>query len=92
MAIDERDEELPADQPYHIAMFFVVDEADWNANAPGRAAIYDAFTRFVAALAGCDGIEVNTDRSEVVSGAVFTWQETRATDEWNFANLSHREP
>ncbi len=92
VAIDERDEELPAAQPYHLVVFFVVDEEVWDVDVPGRAAIYDAFTRFVAALAGCDGIEVNTDRSEVVSGAVFTWQETRATDEWNFANLSAREP
>jgi len=91
VAIDERDEELPAAQSYHLVVFFVVDEEVWNADVPGRAAIYDAFTRFVAALSGCNGIEVNTDRSEVVSGAVFTWQEARATDEWNFANLSHRE-
>lgn len=50
VAIDERDEELPADQPYHLVVFFVVDEDVWNADVPGRAAIYDAFTRFVTAL------------------------------------------
>ena len=80
------------DRPYHVAVFFVVNEATWNDDVPGRTAIYDAFNRFVAALNACDGVEVNTARSEVVSGAEFTWQETQTTDEWNFANLSHREP
>jgi hypothetical protein len=28
---------------------------------------------------------------DVLSGRQFTWQQTRTTDEWNFANLSHRE-
>jgi hypothetical protein len=45
----------------------------------------------VSTLDGCVGIAVNQGLSEVVSGAEFTWQDTRATDEWNFANLSHRE-
>jgi len=92
VAIEQSDEELAVDRPYHVAVFFVVNEATWNDDVPGRTAIYDAFNRFVAALNACDGVEVNTARSEVVSGAEFTWQETQTTDEWNFANLSHREP
>ena len=63
----------------------------WEGDVEGRAAINAAFATFVSKLNECDGIEVDQNLSEVVSGDEFTWQETRATDEWNFANLSHRE-
>jgi hypothetical protein len=86
------DDELDDGVSYHLAVFFVVDEDVWNEDVAGRQAIHSAFAKFTAELDGCDGIEVDKDNSEVMSGAEFTWQETRATDEWNFANLSHREP
>lgn len=91
VGIVEKDQELDEDQAYHVAVYFVVDEKVWESDVEGRTAIQAVFAKFVSELAGCQGIEVNQDLSEVVSGAEFTWQETRATDEWNFANLSHQE-
>ena len=91
VAIAEKDQELATGKDYTLAVYFVVDEAVWEGDADGREAIHAAFAQFVSALDGCVGIAVNQDLSEVVSGAEFTWQDTRATDEWNFANLSHRE-
>jgi hypothetical protein len=91
IGIAEKDEELGDDQAYHVAVYFIVDALIWEGDVEGRTAINTAFATFVSKLDGCDGIEVDQDLSEVVSGDEFTWQETRATDEWNFANLSHRE-
>jgi hypothetical protein len=91
VGIAERDEELAEGVAYHLVIYFIVDEAVWNGDPAGRGLIQAAFANFVAALNACHGIEVNQDLSGVVSGAEFTWQETRATDEWNFANLSHSE-
>jgi hypothetical protein len=92
IAIRERDTELPPDQPYRIAIFFVVDEDTWNKDVEGRKAVQKSFNQFVSALNACDGISVEDAHSGVVSGAQFTWQQTQMTDEWNFANLSHRDP
>lgn len=78
-------------KPYHVAVYFVVDETTWNTDQDGRAAIHRAFGRFVGELAACEGIEVDQDLSQVISGGEFRWQAAQATDEWNFANLSHRE-
>jgi hypothetical protein len=89
--IAEEDNELGEGESYHVAVFFVVDEEVWNEDVQGREAIQSAFAKFTSELENCDGIEVNKENSDVVSGGLFTWQETRATDEWNFANLSHRE-
>ena len=91
VSIVEHDEELEDGESYHVAVFFVVDEEVWDGDVEGREAIQAAFAKFTSELESCDGIEVDKDNSDVVSGGVFTWQETRATDEWNFANLSHRE-
>ena len=91
VAIAENDSELQADQPYHIAVYFVVNETAWNNDTEGRAAIHAAFGRFIGELAACEGIEVNQDLSQVISGGEFRWQSAQDTDEWNFANLSHRE-
>lgn len=91
IGISEKDQELGDDQAYHVAVYFIVDAEIWEGDVEGRAAINTAFAMFVSKLNGCDGVEVDQDLSEVVSGDNFTWQETRATDEWNFANLSHRE-
>lgn len=92
VAIAENDAELEVGQPYHVAVYFVVDETTWNTEVAGRAAIHAAFGRFVGELAACEGVVVNQELSQVVSGGEFTWQAAQATDEWNFANLSHREP
>jgi hypothetical protein len=91
VGITEKDQELGDDQPYHVAVYFVVEEAVWEGDVEGRAAIQAAFANFVSALADCDGVVVDHNLSEVVSGGIFTWQEVKATDDWNFANLSHRE-
>lgn len=90
LGIAEKDVELGAEQSYHVAVYFVVDAEIWEGDVDCREAINMAFATFVSKLNDCDGIEVDQDLSEVVSGNEFTWQETRATDEWNFANLSHR--
>jgi len=92
VAIAESDAELEPGQPYHITVFFIVDEATWDNDAEARAAIHAAFGRFAGELAACDGIAVNQELSQVISGGEFRWQAVQATDEWNFANLSHREP
>ena len=91
VSIAERDEELDEREPYHVAVFFVVDEEAWDADVEGREAIHAAFNKFTAELDSCENVEVDKDNSDVVSGGVFTWQETQSTDVWNFANLSHRE-
>jgi hypothetical protein len=92
IAITEKDNELTEDMPYHVAVFFVVDEFTWDTDIDSRKAINVAYYAFVTELNKCDGISVNEELSAVVSGAEFTWQQTKLTDEWNFANLSHREP
>jgi hypothetical protein len=91
LGIVEKDVELGEDQSYHVAVYFIVDAETWEGDVEGRAAIHAAFATFVSKLNECDGIDVDQALSEVVSGDDFTWQETRATDEWNFANLSHRD-
>lgn len=91
ISIAEKNDELQDGEIYHIAIFFVVDEAVWEGDVDGRDAIYEAFAKFVSEINGCEGIEVDQDLSGVYSGAVFSWQATRSSDEWNFANLTHRE-
>lgn len=91
VGIVEKDRDLEPGQLYHIAVFFVVDEDVWNTDIAGRKNINDAFAKFVAELNACDGVEVNEELSEVVSGNKFSWQDTKQTDLWDFANLSHRD-
>lgn len=91
VAIEEKDQELAQGETYHMAVFFVVDEDTWSGDVAGREAIHAAFATFVAELNACDGIEVNEELSGVVPGDEFSWQETRQTDLWDFANLSHRD-
>lgn len=91
VGIVPNDQELPPEQPYTVAVYFVVDEEVWEENVNGRQVIYETFSEFVAILDGCAGVQVNQDASKVVSGGEFSWQMTQLTDEWNFANLSHRE-
>lgn len=91
VGIVEKDQDLDHAQPYHVAVFFVVDEDVWNGDIAGRKAINDAFVKFVAELNACDGVEVNEELSDVVPGNKFSWQDTKQTDLWDFANLSHRD-
>lgn len=91
VAIKEKDRELEDTESYHVAVFFVVDEDTWNGDIDGRLAINAAFARFVGELDACAGIEINQELSGVVPGSEFTWQETKQTDLWDFANLSYRD-
>lgn len=91
VGIEEKDRDIEPGQAYHVAVFFVVDEDIWNCDTERRKAIHDAFAKFVAELNACEGIEVNDELSGVVPGNEFTWQETKLTDLWDFANLSHRD-
>lgn len=91
IADNERYEELEDDENYHVAIFFVVDMAVWNGKADTREPIYKAFVNFLNAIKGCRGIAVDEELSNVFSGDDFSWQATRSSDEWNFANLTHRD-
>lgn len=91
VAIAERDAELNDDESYHVAVFFIVDQVVWDGNPAVRGEAYSAFAAFVSEVAKCKGIEVDDELSGVKSGDEFTWQLTRTTDEWNFANLSVQE-
>jgi hypothetical protein len=91
VGIVEKDQELGQDQSYHVIVFFSVDEDVWTNNVEGRTVINDAFAKFVAELGACEGVNVDQDESAVVPGHEFTWQETKLTDLWGFANLSHRD-
>jgi hypothetical protein len=91
VSIVERDQELDEGTPYHVAVYFVVDEKVWNEEPEQREAAQLVFADFVSALAACPGIEVIQKLSEVVSGAKFTWQSMQLSDAWNFANLSYKE-
>lgn len=91
VAIKQCDQELPDDQSYNITVYFVVEQSQWDGSEELRAIAFDAHTKFVNALDSCDGITVDHDLGGVKSGDEFTWQLTRTTDEWNFANLSEQE-
>jgi hypothetical protein len=91
LAIAENEEELADGADYHVGVYFVVDETLWNEDVEGRNQIQSAFAAFTAALKNCKGIVVNEEVSNVYNGAEFSWQMTKMTDEWNFANLSHVE-
>lgn len=91
VGIVEKDQELEDENPYRISVFFVVDEDIWNNDIAGRKTINAVFAKFVSELNACNGIEVNEVLSAVVSGSEFSWQDTKQTDLWDFANLSHRD-
>jgi wobble nucleotide-excising tRNase len=91
VAIKEKDRELEDGESYHVAVFFVVDEDTWNIDIEGRSAINAAFAQFAGELDACAGVEVNQEVSGVVPGSEFTWQDTKQTDLWDFANLSHHD-
>lgn len=88
IALSQSDEELPDDRHYSVIVWFVVDEVRWNAeNDPLRSKVPIIFSKFIEMLGACHNIDIHED-SDVVGGSDFTWQQTRISDEWNFANLS----
>lgn len=89
VAIVERDEELPPETDYHVAVFYVVPQDVWDGDIDAREAAVRSHLLFVDALRSCPGISVDLDLSRIAAGSDFTWEETRRTEEWNFANLSH---
>jgi len=91
VAIVEKERELKEGEPYHVAVYFVVDENTWDSDIEGREAINGAFAKFVSELDACAGVKVNQELSGVIPGNEFSWQDTQQTDQWNFANLSHRD-
>lgn len=91
VAIAEKDQELEEGRPYHLTVFFVVDEAIWDGDLEHLTLINQTFDDFVAALNKCMDVEIDQDLSEVVVGSKFTWQDIQQTDLWNFANLSYRD-
>lgn len=91
VAIAPRDQELDTDEPYKVAIWFVVDAVAWESDDKIRQAATAAYSQFITALGSCDGVLIDTDHGEVIPGDVFTWQQMGFTDEWNFANLSHVE-
>jgi len=91
VAITEWDIEVADGRDYHLAVFFVVDQVVWDANPEIRGAVNEAYGAFVSALAECNGVHVNEEVSGVRSGDEFSWQQTKLSDEWNFANLSHQD-
>lgn len=90
VGISPNDSELNAEQPYRVAAYFVVSDEDFK-KPEVRRAVQQSFNQFISALSRCDGIAVNKDLSNVVSGDDFTWAENSSTDLWNFAYLSQDE-
>ena len=89
ISIAEKNDELREGESYHVAIFFVVDEEVWDADPGCREQVNAAYAKFIEKLRTCEGIEIDIDNSGVFSGGEFTWQVTKLSDEWNFANLSH---
>jgi hypothetical protein len=87
IGISPKDEELDKDK-YAIAVYFVVPAEQFQNSPETRGLVQEGFNKFVGALKSCDGIELNTDFSGVVSGEEFTWEDIQRTDLWDFAYLS----
>ena len=80
VAIAEREQELPIAEPYHLALFFIVDQQVWDNEPDVREQAQKSFAEFSSVLAGCEGIVVNEELSDVLPGDDFSWQLTRTTD------------
>lgn len=87
VSISNIDIELPENAPYRLTIYAVVDAQTYDEQPDQRLACEVALNSFLNELRDCPGIEVD-ENSRVISGAEFTWEETRQTDEWNFANLT----
>ncbi len=88
VAIAESEDELEDAEDYHIVVFFIVDQEQWDNSPAIREAATLAYASFISAIEECPNIDVNPEIGGVLSGDAFSWQQTRSTDEWNFANLS----
>lgn len=91
VAIKQYDQELPDEQSYNISVYFVVDQSHWDESEELRVTAYKAHADFVNTLDSCPGITVDHEFGGVKGGDEFSWQLTRTTDEWNFANLSEQD-
>lgn len=87
VSISDDDKELPEAIPYRLKIYAVVDANTYDGRPDLRAECELALIEFLHALRSCAGIEVD-ESSQVISGAEFSWEETRQTHEWNFANLT----
>jgi len=87
VAVTPNDRELAPNQPYGMAVFFIMDEDAYQDPALRRA-VTECFTQFIAFLRSREGIELQDELSGVVNGGEFSWQQTQQTDPWNFAQLS----
>lgn len=90
ISIGPKDRELPANEKYRIAIYFVVAGEHFDLLAV-RTQVIECFHNFVRTIRRCAGIEIDDDLSEVVSGDVFTWAEVESSDLWNFAFLSQND-
>jgi len=87
VAITDADRELPLETPYRLTLYAVVDAATYDGSPEARQACEAALSDLIDTLRACQGIEID-ENSEVVSGAEFSWEMTRLTHLWNFANLT----
>ena len=88
IAILEKTDELDDEHDYHLTVFFVIDQIVWDSDPLIRKTGFEVFENFNSILSGCKGIAIDRDLSGIKSGDEFSWQMTKNTDEWNFANLS----
>lgn len=91
VSIAEKDSELNDDQSYNVVVYFVIDQIVWDTNPTVREEAHAAFAAFVSAIGACKGVKVDQELSGLKSGDAFSWQLTKLTDEWNFANLSEND-
>lgn len=82
-----KDRELDKDK-YEVVVYFVVPAEQFQSSPDTRRLVQEGFNKFVSALKDCDGLALNIDLSDVVSGDEFTWEQTQRTDLWDFAYLS----
>lgn len=88
IAISPPDRELNDDESYKVTVFFVIDAELYRESIGVRCEVTAAFAKFVAALDRCDGINLDHDKSDVVSGDEFSWQMIGSTEIWDFSYLS----
>ena len=88
IGISPKDLDLDKNNSYKVVVYFVASEEKFENSPDTRRLVQEGFNKFVSALKDCEGIELDTDLSEVVSGGEFTWEETQSTDLWDFAYLS----
>jgi hypothetical protein len=72
---------------FRMVVYLVVSEEMWLEQPQFRANAISCFHQFLVELKKCTCIEVD-DMSAAVNGADFSWQASRDTDIWNFANLT----